>query len=180
MDACTLLNIAEPDRVKFLVALTFSQKDLITPALDFLYSELGCVDLRANSFAFDHTRYYAEEMGPNLSKQFFAFEGLKDRENLVSVKLLAISAEQEMSVGGKRRVNIDPMYIELPKMVVASSKNFAHRVYIGSGVYGDVQLQYIKGQFVANDWTYPDYNSLDSLSFFEDVRSVYFQQLRRK
>ncbi|MCH7754248.1 DUF4416 family protein [candidate division KSB1 bacterium] len=63
------------------------------------------------------------------------------------------------------------------KLVVASAKNFAHRIYLGRGIYGDLQLRYCQGAFVENECPYPDYKSEPILQFLEKTRKTYFNQL---
>jgi len=150
----------------------------VKESLAALRVDFGEVELRSSSFAFEHTSYYEPEMGKGLTKQFFAFAGMRQPDFLVAGKLSAMRIEQQFSVNGRRKVNIDPFYMELAKIVVASSKNFAHRVYLGQGVYGDVQLRYQHDRYVASDWTYPDYSAEPGRSFFQDVRASYWEQLR--
>ncbi len=116
-------------------------------------------------------------MGHELSKQFFAFAAIDRRENVVGLKHLMLSLEHKFARDGKRTINLDPAYMELPKLVVTSRKNFAHRIYIGEGVFGDVQLVFQHGQFVANNWTYPDYMLPVVHEFMHAVRATYAGQL---
>ena len=118
-------------------------------------------------------------MGPQLTKKFFSFQTLVGMEFLVERKLFTISLEKKYALNGNRRVNIDPGYLELAKVVVATTKNFDHRVYLGRGIYGDVQLRYRGGKFVSNDWTYPDYRSPIFVQFIEAVREIYSNQLKQ-
>ncbi len=78
----------------------------------------------------------------------------------------------------KRKINVDTSYLELAKLVVASTKNFAHRIYLGQGIYGDLQLRFSKNEFIPNEWTFPDYKSESSIQFFKNVRTTYFAQLK--
>ena len=78
---------------------------------------------------------------------------------------------------GRRSVNYDPGYLEAAKLVLATTKNFDHRLYLGNGIYGDVQLRFRKGAFAAMDWTYPDYQQQSVLDFFHLVRSWYLRRL---
>jgi hypothetical protein len=80
----------------------------------------------------------------------------------------------------RRIVNIDPAYLELGKLIVASTKNFDHRVYLDKGIYADVQLRYHGGGFIANDWTYPDYRDQKIIDFFTQIRTSYLNELRTK
>lgn len=141
---------------------------------------MGDIDHQSQEFPFIHSAYYEQEMGPNLMKQFVSFHALFDIEEFVSFKLWCVHLESEFSEAGKRRVNIDPAYLELAKLVVGTRKNFDHRIYLGSGVYGDVQLRFRKNRFVANDWTYPDYQSKSMLDFLTRVRSDFYDQLKQE
>ncbi len=146
-------------------------------ALSDLNEVVGRVDLRSAIFAFDHTHYYEKEMGPGLSKQFVSFRHLHRRDLLVELKLKCMEAEEMQMKPTGRALNLDPAYMELPKLVVASHKNFAHRIYLSRGVFGDVQLVYRDSGFIANEWTYPDYKSEAAITFFESARKVYAKQL---
>ncbi|HNY92028.1 MAG TPA: DUF4416 family protein, partial [bacterium] len=77
---------------------------------------------------------------------------------------------------GRRRVNLDPGYSEAAKLVLATTKNFGHRIYLGQGIYGDVQLFWRKGRFQSNPWTYPDYLEAKSLEFFSALRQDYLKE----
>jgi hypothetical protein len=117
-------------------------------------------------------------MGANLSKQFMSFQPIHSIAAIVERKLFAIRLETQFAIDGKRRVNIDPAYLELGKLVVSTTKNYDHRIHLGNGIYGDVQLRFREGKFVANDWTYPDYRSQIFIDFINDVRRIYFNQLK--
>ena len=164
--------------VKFLTAITYSNEDLLISSINELEKTHGEIDLKSASFEFKYTKYYDEEMGSGLKKQFFSFKTLGSPEQLVDRKHQALELEKEFSLEGRRQVNIDPAYLELAKLVVASTKNFAHRIYLGRGIYGDLQLRYCRNEFIANEWTYPDYKSELSLQFLSKTRKIYFKQLK--
>lgn len=161
-----------------IVSVAFRDKRLVSKAIADLSADYSVVEHTSSAFAFDYTRYYEAEMGQDLLKQFFSFETLNDPEKLLNLKHSAMDIEQRLALGGKRRINIDPAYMELAKLVVASTKNFSHRIYIGENIYGDVQLQFRGGKFKAQEWTYPDYVMPEVLSFLSDVRTAYQRQLK--
>ncbi|MFQ5705909.1 MAG: DUF4416 family protein [bacterium] len=163
--------------VKYIAALMFSKDELNREAKHNLETQFGEIDQESPAFRFTHTEYYAKEMGPDLMKQFVSFKKLKEREELVSLKLYAMGLEDQFAKAGQRQVNIDPAYLELAKLVVASRKNFDHRIYLGKGVFADLQLRYRHGQFVALEWTYPDYQSEIVLTFLQRVRARYYDEL---
>jgi len=159
--------------VKFVVAITFSPVADVDASMMGLRAFLGESDIATDVFDFDHTRYYHKEMGPGLQKQFISFTQLHDRDQLVLLKLKCMEIEHSGMCQRSRSVNLDPAYMEMPKLVVASHKNFAHRIHIAEGIFGDVQLVYRGGRFVSNEWTYADYKRPDVLDFFRQVRASY-------
>jgi hypothetical protein len=171
-------SVKDPAPVKFITAITFTIQEILTDAVNVLEKQFGDLESQSVVYDFNHSDYYESEMGPNLQKQFFSFNELIAMDQLVSRKRFTIELEKQFSINGKRRVNIDPAYLELSKLVVATTKNYDHRIYLGQGIYGDVQLRFRNGKFVTNDWTYPDYNSLPVISFLTNVRNLYFCQLR--
>ena len=164
--------------MKYISAITFRDEPLLLETINVLKQEFGDTDFETPVFAFDHSTYYEKEMGLQLSKKILSFQPLDQIDLLVTRKLFTSKLEKEFAVDGKRRVNIDPAYLELAKLVVATTKNYDHRIHLGDGIYGDVQLRYRGRKFVANDWTYPDYRSAIFMQFLEKVRDIYFNQLR--
>jgi hypothetical protein len=135
---------------------------------------LGPVELASDVIAFDFTDYYRDRMGPDLLRQFISFRGLGDPDRLAEVKRATNEIERRLSEespdGPPRPVNLDPGYVELAKLVLASMKNFAHRVYLRDGVYAEVTLQYRGKRWQALPETFPDYASGRYFPFLSDVR----------
>jgi hypothetical protein len=127
---------------------------------------------------FDHTAYYAAEFGEGLKRRFVAFEELVHPGKLAEIKLLTNALEMEWVLEGKRRINIDPGYISHSKLVLATTKNHAHRIYLGQGIYAEVTLHFRDGAFRAWPWTYPDYASSPLIAIFNHIRALYVKQLR--
>lgn len=180
MDASKDYKLKTPEPVKFLLAITSNQEKMATTVLNEFKTDFGIVDSQSGVFPFNHTNYYEKEMGSGLSKEFYSFKVINEPEYLAQMKIKATEIEGNSLTGGNRTVNIDPAYLELSKLVVASSKNFSHRIYIGKGVFGDIQLQYRAAKFIGNPWTYPDYLTSQSLSFFTKVRTIYQSQLKEE
>ena len=137
---------------------------------------LGPVDDQTPVFDFSFTDYYEQEMGVDLKKMFLSFVKCIPPENLAKIKRRTNEIEDLWSVDGKRSVNLDPGYITGAKLVLASTKDFAHRIYLSDGIYGDVQLQYRHNHFHISHWTYPDYQTDLALSFFSHVREKIVQE----
>ena len=119
-------------------------------------------------------------MGSGLKRRIFAFEKLVDPSKLPALKLWSNSIEEDWAVGGKRQVNIDVGYVSLGKLVLASTKNHSHRIYLGEGIYGEGTLRFVGGEFQPWPWTYPDYASLQYRKIFAEIRRLHREKLRTK
>lgn len=158
--------------VKLVTAIYTNSISLFAVVEQKLAEKFGRIDLRSEIFDFTHTNYYEKEMGSDLKKEFISFEKLVEPESLSDIKIFTNQIESEYLKDGRRQVNIDPGYVELAKLVLASTKNFTHRIYVGKGIYAEVTLFYQDKGFRAWPWTYPDYKSQISLSFFKEARDV--------
>lgn len=173
----------EPKPVKLFIALLANHEGLFPAAEKDLRDLFGAIDLASQTFPWTVTDYYEKEMGPGLVRKFISFDSLISPERLPEIKLMAQNVEgnyQWVEDGGRgRRLNIDPGYLETGKVVLASTKNTSHRVYLGSGIYGEATLQFYNGSFEPLAYTYQDYCWPETRSFFARVRSLYLSQLRR-
>ncbi|MGW8258213.1 MAG: DUF4416 family protein, partial [Thermoguttaceae bacterium] len=124
-------------------------------------AQWGPVELESPIFAFRETNYYTASMGAELKKMFFAFQRPFDPGELVDVKLLSNRWEDEYAALGRhseqRPLNLDPGYITLGKLILASTKDFAHRIYLNRGIYAEVTLYYKHGRWMHHDCTFADY-----------------------
>ncbi len=166
--------------VQLITSLLAGEPGLISDAKAALVRVFGPTEIESELFAFDHTDYYAHEFGPNLQRQICAFAQLIDPSQLPDIKLRTNELEWLMAKEGRRRVNIDPGYVSLGKLVLASTKNHAHRIYLGQGIYGEVTLTYQRGRFRPWPWTYPDYASSRYCALFDEIRGNYKLQLREQ
>jgi hypothetical protein len=167
-----------PQPVKLIASLLARETALLLEAKDALARVLGPIDFESELLPFDHTAYYAPEFGPDLQRQIVTFERLVDPEDLPAIKRQTNELEWALTNEEKRQVNIDPGYVSLGKMVLASTKDHAHRLYLGDGIYGEGTLAYQRGRFRPWPWTYPDYASDQYCAMFDDIRERYKTQLR--
>jgi hypothetical protein len=173
----------DADPVKLVASVLTGQVPWLEEAKVALVQAFGVTDLESDLLPFDHTDYYAGEFGTGLLRQLLSFRRLVSPADLPSIKLWTNELEKEWLTDwceghvGKRRVNIDPGYISLGKLVLASTKDHAHRLYLGHGIYGEVTLAYQRGRFRPWIWTYPDYANDRYCEFFGKVRDLYKAQL---
>lgn len=167
-----------PRPVKPLTSILFARKELARALLTELTSRFGPPDLVSPWLPFTHTSYYTPEMGPVLWRRVVAFLHLADPQALPAWKGFTNDLEQRFSLGGRRLVNIDPGYLARERLVLATGKNYVHRLYLDQGIYGDLTLIYQQGRFQPLPWTYPDYASPPLLELLAVVRKKYLWQLR--
>lgn len=168
----------EPEPVKLIVGLLSRRQELLSEGAARLTREFGVIDERSEPVPFDYTSYYRDELGEQPWRQFLAFANLIDPGTLAAVKTRTNTLEHEWAAGGRRPLNLDPGYISLTKLVLATTKNYWHRIYIGQGIYAEATLPFRGGAFRPQEWTYPDYRAPEHLAFFTRVRERYRRQLR--
>ena len=145
-----------------------------------LESHFGPISLRSAPLPFTQTTYYQREMGDQLTRYYLAFEPLCHVGELASIKHTSNRLEALWAVNnGQRQVNLDPGYLDLAKVVLATTKDYSHRLYIGGGIYAEVTLRYRNQGFEPWEWTYPDYCEPATLDFFRQLREMYKAQLRQ-
>jgi len=168
----------EPAPVKLIASLLTGDPGLLPAVKAALVYTFGSTDLESEILPFDHTDYYADEFGPALQRQIVAFERLIAPDDLPDVKRQTNELEQSFAREGRRQVNIDPGYVSLSKLVLATTKDHAHRLYLGQGIYGEVTLAYQQGHFRPWPWTYSDYASDRYCALFMEIRKRYRAQIR--
>ena len=143
-----------------------------------LEEAFGTIDLRSKRIPFDQTSYYQQEMGDELIREWVSFQKLVQQGAIADAKLATIRLEKRLArADGSRTVNLDPGYILPPRLVLATTKDFAHRIHLAKGIYAEVTLIYRDGEFQPLEWTYPDYRQPVALDFFMAVRTAYLDQL---
>jgi len=171
----------DPSPVKLIMGLIIAGEAPVDGARQHLEASHGKIDLETARSPFVATRYYEREMGPQLSRMFWSFEPLIAPDALAGIKRQTNLLERTLAWWDgqcwRRHVNLDPGYVDLAKLVLATTKDRQHRLYLGQGIYGEVTLRFTAGRFVPWEWTYPDYRTPEYLAFFDAVRRRYRQQL---
>lgn len=163
---------------KLVIGIFTSRKDVFAPIAEKLSSLYGLTDTMSTWMEFGYTSYYEKEMGSPLFRRMMSFEPLIDQDALADAKIITNAIEMDYLQSDGRIVNIDPGYMVLPRFVLATGKDFAHRISIGKGIYGDLTLLYKDGSFQTLPWTYPDYADKTMLSYLTSVRNKYVYDLK--
>ena len=148
---------ALPEQVKLFTAVMYAPDFDPAPLMTRLAGRFGDVECIYGPVEFSWSDYYAAEMGGPLKKFYLCFRRTIVRNELPEIKLWTNGIEAEYCEGGRRRVNIDPGYLARDKLVLATTKDFFHRLYLGQGIYGEVTLHLRQGVYRFFSWTYPDY-----------------------
>lgn len=164
--------------VKFVASLLTGKLELLSEVRMALEQELGEIDYASPLLLFNDTNYYEAEFGVELQRQLVAFRTLRDMAELATIKNRTNELEMWWAEGGRRQVNIDPGYLALGKFVLATTKDQAHRIYIGQGIFAEVTLRYRKHSFEAWEWTYPDYANPRHIAVLNELRQAYREQLK--
>jgi hypothetical protein len=167
-----------PERVKLIASVFSGDEGRLARAESLLSIGYGPLDYQSELLQFAHTDYYTPEFGAPLVRKILAFERLIDPADLAMVKCRTNEMEWADSVGERRGVNIDPGYVSLSKLVLATTKDHVSRIYLGNGIYAEVTLRYQGGTFHPWPWTYPDYASSTYITIMNLIRRKYHQQLR--
>jgi len=167
-----------PKPAKLVISCLTKDKKVFGEVAQRLSESFGQPDVISQWLAFENTDYYKPEMGAPLFRRLMAYHDLMEQEGLPDVKIMTNALENRFATAGKRLVNMDPGYLLAERFVLATGKNYAHRIYLRAGIYGDLTLVYHKGGFQGLDWTYPDYAGEGIISFLQCVRDRYMYQIK--
>lgn len=170
-------TITRPDKVKLIMGVLYNSSINIKEIYDTLENKFSPIDFKTGPIDFSYTDYYNKEMGINIFRQFLSFANLIEMDTLADIKIYTNEIEVKYSNQNKRNINLDPGYIELGKLVLASTKNYTHRIYIGKGIFAEPTLQFFNKTYTKWPFSYPDYSDEKAISFFNEVRTAYKKQL---
>jgi len=167
-------NIKPPEPALLFVGALYADDEVFSRSREILKRGFGDIMLESRSRPWDYSSHYREELGWPIFRKFIFFRNIIDPGILADVKLKTNKVEDGLASNGKRRINLDPGYLTLPRIVLASTKNRAHRIYLGKGIYGEVTLLYRDkgGTFTPHLFTYRDYLDKKTLAVFLDAREM--------
>ncbi len=176
-------QISTPAAALLIVAVTSRHESAFSWSLSRAAAAWGSSALESPRFLFTETDYYHATMGSDLRKQFFALETLIDPARLPAIKRQTNTWEAayaaEAGRAEPRPLNLDPGYLTLGKLVLASTKDHAHRIYLSDGIYAEITLYYKDKRWWHRDWTYPDYRREDYQHFFSGCRDFLKSKLAK-
>jgi hypothetical protein len=163
-----------PHPVKLFVGMISQETALFEKVIEVLQDLYGPVDVISPVWPWEHTKYYQKEMGAGLKRQFVFFQNQIQPEDIVKIKLKTIDLEkQHLNDSGGRRINLDPGYLDTAKIVLVTTKDFSHRIYLGNGIYGEVTLIFSGRDYQVLPCTFPDFRTNEYLDVFKKAREIY-------
>ncbi|MGQ9509203.1 MAG: DUF4416 family protein [Thermodesulfobacteriota bacterium] len=170
-----------PKPAKLFMSLITSSDKFIEQGIEALCLDFGPIDFISERLPFYYTDYYTAEMGSGLFRRLITFESLIPRERLPEIKKLTNRLEERMAKpDGRRQINIDPGYLCLEHVILATTKGYTHRPYLRDGIYADLTLIFRNKSYHPLEWTYPDYREGNMIKLFNQFRKVYLQNLKEK
>jgi len=177
-------ELKDPKPVKLIVGILTADHRCLHAAIEAVIDKFGKTDLASDIWPFKKTDYYKEQTGPHILRQFVSFEKLISPGKLAKIKLVTNKLEQKLAkslaLPLARPANLDPGIIGAAKLVLATTKNYSHRIYIGKKMYAEVTLVFDKGRWQPFDYTYPDYRQQCYFEFFDKVRTRLLEQLKSR
>jgi hypothetical protein len=150
--------------------MLYRSEAYFSEAREKLNVSFGEIALESPAFPWDYSGYYKDELGSPLTRTFIFFRDLINPETLAGIKLFTNDLEHQLSTGQKRNINLDPGYLTPYQVVLASTKNYAHRIYLSKGIYAEVTLIHKDGRYSPHLFTYRDYASDEYIRLFEHAR----------
>ena len=170
----------EPLPAKLVVALIYKDGPTALSGWKAMEKIWGAIDFLSEKRPFDYTHYYEDEMGLPLFRRWAAFRELVPQDRLADIKWQVLELEKQWTVDDKRLLNIDPGLLTAERLVLATGKNYSHRLYLGKGIFGDLTLIFCKGSYQPLAWTYPDYRDEQSIWMFNRIRKRYLKEIQNK
>ncbi len=161
-----------PEPVLLFVAMLYREEQYFSAAREGLRERFGETAVESRPLPWDYSDYYSEELGSPILRRFLFFRDLIRREDLSDIKHVTIEMEGRLSTGEKRNINLDPGYLTPYNVILASTKNYSHRVYIGKGIFAEVTLVYKNGRYRSHLFTYRDYASDAYAEIFSKARQL--------
>ncbi len=166
-------TLKTPDKALFFISTLFSDTAVFIAACDELEREFGNILMESPIWPWDYSGHYSGEMGSALCRRYLFFAVPIGQDEIATAKIKTNSIEQRFAESGRRRINLDPGYLTLAKVVLASTKDYSHRLYLGNGIFAELTLMYQQGRFAGTINTYRDYLDERTLRVFSLGRKLF-------
>jgi hypothetical protein len=162
-----------PERALLFMGALYSDPEIFGRTEPILGEHFGEILFISPAVPWDHSPHYRDELGTPIQRRFVFFRNLFDTGSLADIKIKTNGIEYAISLDGKRRINLDPGYITLAKVVLASTKNYSHRICLGKGIYAEITLIYrhTTKTFTPHMFTYTDYQDKENIDLFLKIRN---------
>jgi len=164
--------------VKLIFGFIFQNESTFQKASPFIEKHFSKIDFESPAIPFTYTDYYLKEFGTDLKRKFISVEKLVNPADLYKIKIYSNKLEERLSQGSRRLINIDPGLLDLAKLILASTKDFSHRICLNKGIFAELTLFFKDKDYQALDWTYPDYRTEGYRAIFRQIRQIYAQQVK--
>lgn len=166
------------EREKLIIGVIYNDKDVFERAMSALAEKFGEWDFVCEEFSFsnDFSNYYDDELGGEGRRRIYSFERLVDPAEQAEIKEYTNELEKSFSSDGKRKINLDPGFINHGRLLLATTKETGFRIPLKRGIYTELTLFWAKGGWHKLPWTYRDYQSERVQSFLTVVRKKYLSQ----
>jgi hypothetical protein len=167
-----------PENVLLLMGILRNPAVSLETVRERVTDSFGPIQAWTDEIPFTFTSYYTPEMGSDIRRSYCTFTQTVSPGDLADIKLATYRLETEFLHEQQRLVNLDPGLLTMHSLILASCKDFSHRIYLCDGIFAEVTLVYSKGRFTALPWTYPDYQHPDIIAFFDQQRTQFLEQRR--
>ena len=175
-----MLTTQKHPKVKFFCAFIYADGKIYNTVKKTLVKKFGPIDFESDEIPFNFTKYYEPEMGLNLTRRFLSFTKLQKPDIFPDIKLFTIKLEKKFAKNNNRVINIDPGYLTQAKLILTTTKDFSHRIYIGKGLFAEITLHYQNNNFQYLPTTFPDYRTDEYKNIFLRLRKTYRLQINEK
>ncbi len=167
----------KPENVKLIIGFIFKEEPVLDRACGILEKLFGKIDFQSPILPFTYTSFYEKELGSPLRRRFISFKRLVSPQDLPKIKTITNTTEIKLSENSNRRINIDPGYVTEAKLVLATTKDYNHRIYLNRGIFAEITLFFQDKTFQSWQWTYPDYRTKEYIAVFNQIREIYACQI---
>ena len=171
-------KLTSPAQVKLIIGFIFKDEGFFKKSERIFRRHFGPIDFESPILPFIYTDYYQKEFGSGLSRKLISFKKLIPSQRLAAIKILTNKIENKFFLKNQRKINIDPGYLTMAKLVLASTKDYSHRIHLNKGIFAEITLTYQNKNFQPREWTYLDYRSAEYIRVFQQIRDIYAQQIK--